>query len=86
LLVAPVGIGCQAAVGAWLYIGTIVAAVTFALEPLLRIPFNRWAPASVFVLIPVAASAVGIVVGWWALHNTMGGPTSAVTSPFDARS
>jgi len=74
LLTAPVGFGGGLQYGSWIYIGIIIAAVTFALDRLLRIPFNRWAPASAFLLIPFAASAVGFLVGWWALNNTMGGP------------
>lgn len=76
LLVAPVGIGGQLLVGAWLYIGIVVAAVTFALDRLLRIPFNRWAPAIAFFWIPIIASAIGILAGWWAINYTMGGPVT----------
>ena len=74
VLVAPIGIGGKAQIGAWLYIWIVIAAVTFGLDRLLRIPFDRWAPASAFVLIPFLASAVGTLAGWWALQNTMGGP------------
>lgn len=74
LLVAPIGIGGAFQYGAWLYVGIVIAAVTFALDRLLRSPFNRWAPPSAFVLIPIAASAAGILAGWWAVNYTMGGP------------
>jgi hypothetical protein len=74
LLIAPIGIGGDFQVGAWLYVGIVIAAVTFALDRLLRIPFDRWAPASAFVLIPIAAGAIGVLAGWWAVHYTMGGP------------
>ena len=75
LLVAPIGMGGGLQVGGWLYIGIVIAAVTLSLDRLIRVPFDRWAPASAFVLIPFAAGSIGILVGWWALHNTMGGPT-----------
>jgi hypothetical protein len=74
LLVAPIGIGGQGQVGAWLYVALVIAVVTFAFDRLLRIPFGRWAPPHAFVWIPFAATAVGILAGWWALNNTMGGP------------
>ena len=75
LFIAPIGIGGDFQYGAWLYVGIVIAGVTFALDRLLRIPFNRWASSSAFILIPIAASAVGILAGWLALHNSMGGPT-----------
>ena len=56
--------------------GIVVAAVTFALDRLLRIPFNRWAPVIAFVWIPIIASAIGILAGWWAINYTMGGPVT----------
>ena len=74
LVIAPVGIGGDFQIGAWLYVEIVIAAVTFALDRLLRIPFERWAPASGFILIPLAASAIGMLAGWWAVHSTMGGP------------
>ena len=77
LLVAPIGIGGDLQIGAWLYVAGVIAAVTLVVDRVLRIPFDRWAPASAFVLIPIAASAVGILAGWWALNYTMGGPVTA---------
>ena len=74
LLVAPIGIGGTFQYGAWLYIGIVIAAVTFAVDRLLRIPFDRLAPPSAFVLIPIVASVAGILAGWWAVNYTMGGP------------
>ena len=74
LLTAPIGSGGGMQIGAPLYIGAVIAAVTFAMDRLLRIPFDRLAPPSAFVLIPFVASALGVLAGWWALHNTMGGP------------
>lgn len=74
LLVAPIGIGGNLQYGAWLYVGIVIAAVTFGLDRLLRILFERSAPAAGFVLIPIAASTVGILAGWLALNFTMGGP------------
>jgi len=74
LLIAPMGIGGDSRYGAWLYVGVVVAVVTFVLDRLLRIPFRRWAPAKAFVLIPIMASAVGVIAGWWAVNNTMAGP------------
>lgn len=76
LLVAPVGFGGQLHVGAWLYIGIVVAAVTFVLDRLLRIPFDRWAPAGALFWIPISASATGILAGWLAINYTMGGPVT----------
>jgi hypothetical protein len=76
LLVWPIGVGGTAAWGAWLYIALVIAVVTFGIDRLLRIPFVRWsAPAASFVLIiPLAAGALGIIAGWLAATNTMGGP------------
>jgi hypothetical protein len=74
LLIAPIGIGGDSQYGAWLYIGIFVAVVTSVLDRLLRLAFHGWAPASVFVLIPFVAGAVGVIAGWWAVNNTMGGP------------
>lgn len=74
LLVAPIGIGGENQYGVWLYIGIIIAVVTFALDRLLRVPFARWAPPSAFALIPIVASTIGILFGWWAVNYTMGGP------------
>jgi hypothetical protein len=73
LLIAPIGHGGDSQYGAWLYVGVVIAVVTFVLDRLLRIPFSRWAPAMAFVLIPITASAVGVIAGWWAVNNTMGG-------------
>lgn len=74
LLVAPIGIGGDLQFGAWLYIGLVIAAVTFAIDLLLRRPFGRLAPPRAFMVIPIAAGVGGIFAGWWALTNTMGGP------------
>lgn len=74
LLILPIGIGGQFQYGAWLYVGIVIAVVTLAVDRLLRIPFDRWAPAAAFVLIPIGASAIGILAGWWAVNYTMGGP------------
>jgi hypothetical protein len=74
LLVAPVGIGGTSQYGAWLYVWTVIAVVTFALDRLLRIPFTRCAPPGAFVLIPLVATVVGALAGWWAVNYTMGGP------------
>lgn len=76
LLVNPIGIGGDFGIGAWILIGAVIAAVTFALDRYLRGPFTRWAPANAFVLIPITASAVGIIAGWLAANNLIvGGPT-----------
>ena len=75
LFVWPMGIGGSAEWGAWLYVALAIALVTFALDRLLRIPFRRrTVPAAASVVIPIAASAIGIVAGWWAVNKTMGGP------------
>lgn len=74
LLVAPIGIGGVFQYGAWLYVAAVVAGVTFAIDRLLRIPLARWAPPNAFIMIPFVAAAIGILVGWWAVNYTMGGP------------
>jgi len=78
LLVAPIGIGGDFRYGAWLYVGVVIAAATFILDRLLRVPFDRWAPPRAFVLIPILASGFGTIAGWWAVNDTMGGATHLV--------
>jgi hypothetical protein len=70
--VQPVGLGLGLDTGAPIYLGIIVALATMAVDTILRALLDRWpvTPA----IIPVIASAAGVVAGWWALHNTMGGP------------
>ena len=74
LLVAPIGIGGDLQYGAWLYVGIVIASVTFVIDRLLQRPFGRLAPPRAFLVIPIAAGAVGILAGWWALTYSMGGP------------
>lgn len=74
LLVAPIGIGGDLQYGAWLYVGIVIAAVTFAIDRLLQRPFGRLAPPRGFMVIPIAAGVVGILAGWLAVNYTMGGP------------
>ena len=59
--------------GTALYLGVIVAVVTVAADTILRAVLDRW-PVTAAV-IPLIASAAGVAAGWWALYNTMGGPT-----------
>jgi hypothetical protein len=59
--------------GTPIYLGIIVAVATVAVDTILRALLDRW-PVSA-VIIPLIASAAGIAAGWWALHNTTGGPT-----------
>ena len=75
LLTIPIGIGGAFQFGAWLYVGFVIAAVTFVVDRLLRGSFGRWASPAAFVLIPIVASGFGIVAGWLAVTQTMGGPT-----------
>ena len=59
--------------GTALYLGVIVAVATMAVDTILRALLDRWPVAA--AVIPFVASAAGVAAGWWALHNTMGGPT-----------
>ena len=59
--------------GTALYMGMVVAVVTIAVDTILRALLDRWPIAAAG--IPFAASAAGVLAGWWALNNTMGGPT-----------
>lgn len=74
LLIAPVGAGGTTQLGAWLYVGAVIAAATRASEWLLVRLFDRWMPPSAYLLIGIIASAIGVLLGWWAATYTMGGP------------
>ena len=71
--VGPVGLGLGLDTGTPIYLGIIVAVATMAVDTILRALLDRWPIAA--VVIPLIASVVGVAAGWWALHNTMGGPT-----------
>ena len=71
--VQPVGLDLGTDTGTPIYLGIIVAVVTMAVDTILRALLDRW-PVTAAV-IPLIASAAGVAAGWWALHNTMGGPT-----------
>ena len=75
VLVLPMGIGGDAAIGAWLYVGFVIAAVTVVVERALGLVFHRLSmrPAT-FLIVRLIASGLGIVAGWWVVNNTMGGP------------
>jgi len=74
LLVTGRGIGGSLRIGAWIYIGVIISAVTFAIATLIdRLSGDR-TPA-LLVTFAVVAGVIGVLVGEWAFNNTMGGPT-----------
>ena len=56
-----------------IYLGIIIAVVTMAVDTIFRALLDRWPVTA--VVIPLIASAAGVAAGWWALHNTMGGPS-----------
>lgn len=74
LLIGPVGVGGTTEIGAWLYVGAVIAAATGASEWVLRRLFDHWLPPGAYLLIGIVASAIGLVLGWWAATYTMGGP------------
>lgn len=74
LLIGPVGVGGTTEVGAWLYVGAVIAVATGASEWVLRRLFDRWLPPGAYLLIGIVASAIGLLLGWWAANYTMGGP------------
>jgi len=67
--VQPVGLDLSIDTGAPIYLGFIVAVATMAVDAIPRALLDRWPVTA--MIIPLIASAAG----WWALHNTMGGPT-----------
>ena len=71
--VQPVGLDLGLDTGTPIYLGIIIAVVTMAVDTILRALLDRWPVTA--VVIPLIASAAGVAAGWWALHNTMGGPT-----------
>ncbi len=75
LLIAPIGLGGESRYGAWLYVGIVIAVVTFLVDRLLRMMRARRGPTRLSIVIPALASCVGIMAGWWAVNYTMGGPT-----------
>jgi hypothetical protein len=77
LLVAPVGIGGTFLYGALLIVGAVVAVTTFVADRLLRLAARRVGRGTGQPWVPVAASALGIAVGWWTITYAMGGPTAA---------
>lgn len=70
--VEPVGLRGGMDTGAPIYLGVIVAVSIVVVDTVLRAVLDRWPMTA--AVIPLVASAAGVLAGWWALHNTMGGP------------